>query len=105
MLPLVSVPAAIISLAQSGAAPASATWSGVVWAGIMLGLVVVGASAILILRKRLFDPHSGGGEGLTLAELREMRERGDLSPEEYERAKALVIGRAGRSEPERKGRV
>lgn len=73
------------------------------WVGIMIGLAVIGAVAILVLRKRLFDPHSGGGEGLTLAELREMRDRGDLSSEEYERAKALVIGSAGREDARGKG--
>ncbi len=40
---------------------------------------------------------SASEEGFTLYELRRMRAAGQLSDEEFERAKALIIGRVGGS--------
>ena len=59
--------------------------------------VVVGAAGIYLVRRMLQGGHGAPGEGFTLDELRRMRAAGQLSDEEFERAKALIIGRMGGS--------
>jgi hypothetical protein len=48
---------------------------------------------LYLLKRYMGRPGSGAGEGFTLQELRELRASGALSEEEFERAKAAVIGR------------
>lgn len=67
-----------------------------VWIGILMAVVVLGGLLVVVIRKRA---HDGGGSkpalGLSLADLREMKADGRLSEEEFERAKAMVIGALG----------
>ncbi len=67
------------------------------WLIMLLVVVVVGAAGIYLVRRMLQGGHSATGEGFTLYELRRMRAAGQLSDEEFERAKALIIGRVGGS--------
>ncbi len=67
------------------------------WLIMLLVVVVVGAAAIYSVRRMLQGGHSAPGEGFTLHELRRMHAAGQLSEEEFERAKALIIGRVGGS--------
>lgn len=82
----------IQSLAQN-AENTSAIWIAVV---VLMFAVVLGGVLVVLLRKRF---RSGGSEGpalgLTLADLRAMKADGRLSEEEFERAKAMVIGELG----------
>ncbi len=67
------------------------------WLIMLLVVVVVGAAGIYFVRRMLQGGHRTTGEGFTLDELRRMRAAGQLSDEEFERAKALIIGRVGGS--------
>jgi hypothetical protein len=62
--------------------------------GILMVLVVVGGFGILMIRRRLNaqdDPASSESVGFSLSDLRAMRDRGEITPEEYEITKARVI--------------
>jgi hypothetical protein len=67
----------------------------IVWLGILMGVVIVGFTAILLLRRWLRDPSGGESQdpGFSLSELRAMRDRGEITPEEYEQTRARVIAK------------
>ncbi len=85
------------------------------WLIMLVGVVIVGGAGIYLVRRMLQSGPGTSGESFTLYELRQMREAGRLSDEEFERAKALIIGRVvdqpsagteiGRQEDERDSRV
>ena len=65
---------------------------------VLLGLVIVGGVIILMVRRRLHgekeeDPASGANTGFSLADLREMVKRGELTQEEYDRTKARIVAK------------
>ena len=60
--------------------------------GIILLLVVVAAPVIWWIRKRLSPNEDFKGEGFTLADLRRLHKSGQMTDEEFERAKAKLIG-------------
>lgn len=63
------------------------------WLGLLLLVVLVGAVIILAVR-RYMRSDVKGPEGFSLEDLRQMRRRGEMDDEEYERARAALIGRA-----------
>ena len=65
------------------------------WLIMLLGVVVVGGAGIYFVRRLLQSGSSASDESFTLHELRQMREAGRLTDEEFERARALIIGRVG----------
>ena len=65
------------------------------WLIMLLGVVVVGGAGIYLVRRMLQGGPSASSGSFTLHELRQMREEGQLSDEEFEQAKALIIGRVG----------
>ncbi len=67
------------------------------WLIMLLVVVIVGAAGIYLVRRMLQGGHRASGEGFTLHELRRMHAAGQLTDEEFERAKALMIGRVGGS--------
>ncbi len=67
------------------------------WLIMLLVVVFVGAAGIYFVRRMLQGGHSASGEGFTLYELRRLHAAGQLTDEEFERAKALIIGRVGGS--------
>jgi hypothetical protein len=81
------------------------------WLGILLGSVIVGFGLILVLRKMLKDPVSKetSDPGFSLSDLRDMRDRGEITPQEYEQTRALVIAKvkaaAAREEEKRGGQM
>jgi hypothetical protein len=81
-------------LATASAPPAGDLFRQI-WPWLVALLLVVGAGALIIylLRRFMGRSGSGEGEGFTLHDLREMHRTGALSDEEFERAKASVIGR------------
>jgi uncharacterized membrane protein len=60
---------------------------------ILTVVIVVGAIVITVVRRSLRDDPSTIAEGFTLHGLREMHARGDLSDDEFERARDAMIGR------------
>ena len=63
------------------------------WIAVLLVVVVVGAISIAIIRRMTKPSNKAESEGFTLADLRELHAAGDLSDEEFERAKAAMVGR------------
>jgi hypothetical protein len=68
------------------------------WLAALVAVVAVGAVVIYLLRRSLGRSGPGAAEGFTLQELRDLRASGALSDEEFERAKAAVIGHLTREE-------
>jgi hypothetical protein len=79
----------------TAAAPPSGDLFGQVWPWLAALLLVVcaGGLVIYLLRRSMDRPESGPGEAFTLHQLRELHASGALSDEEFERAKASIIGR------------
>ena len=65
------------------------------WGAILIGIVFLGSIFIMLLRRRLKDPAlpTGADAGFSLSDLREMRDRGEITPEEYEQTRARVIAK------------
>ncbi|MFG0292054.1 MAG: hypothetical protein ACF8MJ_02750 [Phycisphaerales bacterium JB050] len=68
----------------------------VLWAILLMAIVVVGGAVVIYIRKKAQQSHrEAPALGLSLSDLREMREDGRLTEVEFERAKAMVIGELG----------
>jgi len=63
------------------------------WVGALLVLVVVLGMVIVLVRRRTLGETGERAEGGMLDELRRMRDRGDLSSEEYDKARASMVAR------------
>ena len=65
----------------------------IMWGGALIIVVILGFSGIAYIKRKL----RGGGEasgpnsGFSLSELRAMRDRGEITSEEYEQTRARVI--------------
>ncbi|MEM1185074.1 MAG: SHOCT domain-containing protein [Planctomycetota bacterium] len=73
------------------------------WIAVLIVLVLIAGTAVLILRRKLFggDNRGAAQPGGILESLREMRDRGEMSGEEFEQARAAVIRKAsGRAQPD-----
>jgi len=65
-----------------------------VWLSILMGVVIIGGSLLLWLKRKISKedpPTSHADAGFSLSSLREMRDRGEITSEEYERTRARVI--------------
>ncbi len=71
--------------------PESAITSIAVWVGIAVVLVLVGGLAVRRLRNWVRRDDSAGA--LTMQDLRDMRDRGQITPEEYEVMRQKLIAR------------
>ena len=72
---------------------------------LVIGLIIVAFVLIAQFRRRLRqedDSTSAGGTGFTLSDLRQLRKSGQMSDEEFERAKAKILEAAKRAS-EREG--
>jgi hypothetical protein len=74
------------------AATTGATGEVLLWLGVILLLLGAGAAAIAVVR-RLAGRRDLPAGGFTLQQLRELRDSGALTEQEYERARDAVIGR------------
>jgi hypothetical protein len=65
------------------------------WGVILIAAVLVGAVVIMMLRRWLKEPLAGASDdaGFSLSELRAMRDRGEITPEEYEQTRSRVIAK------------
>lgn len=65
------------------------------WGGILIGVILVGSVVIMLLRRRINDPSATTSQdvGFSLSDLRDMRDRGEITPEEYEATRAKVIAK------------
>ena len=77
------------------------------WCSVILAVSVVGFLGIMVF-KRIWRRNEAPSEsaGFSLSDLREMRDRGEITPEEYEQTRANVIAkvkqRAAQSKPKPK---
>jgi Short C-terminal domain len=72
------------------------------WGGILILLILIGGGIVMMIRRRLRDeaPGSGTNPGFSLSDLRAMRDRGEITPEEYEQTRARVIAKVKGKAPE-----
>jgi len=64
------------------------------YAAVIIVVTIVGGVIMMISRRKIDSASATGPGGFTLADLKELRERGELSEEEFERARQEVIARA-----------
>ena len=77
----------------------SSSGSVVLWSLIVIGLLIVGLVLALQLRKWLFVADEPVRAGFSLGDLRRMHKEGRMTDEEFEKAKALIVGEANRPLP------
>ena len=63
----------------------------VIWSLALLGALAVGLVVVSKVRRRLQEPDQPGSIGFTLSDLRQLHKSGQMSDEEFERAKAKVV--------------
>lgn len=65
------------------------------WGIILMAVVVAGSFVIMMIRRMLRnqDATPSVDAGFSLSELRAMRDRGEITPEEYEQTRARVIAK------------
>ena len=61
------------------------------WLGIIIVAAILLAIIAAIIRKMYYRDTSSGGIGYTLGDLRELHRKGELSDEEFNAAKSLII--------------
>ena len=82
---------AVAQTAQPGAKSGLSGWQAVLWIGFFLACLVIGGGAIHLLRRYLKNPgRRPPGPSLTLTQVREMRERGEISEGEYRALRRIV---------------
>lgn len=62
--------------------------------GVLIVIVVAMGIAMLMIRRRLLEKEGAAGQEGLMAGLREMRNRGEISPEEYDAARRTMAARA-----------
>jgi uncharacterized membrane protein len=68
------------------------------WLGLLVVIVLIGGGIAIWLRRRLMSGDSAGSVGFTLGDLRELHARGEISTEEFEKAKSQMIAGLTRRE-------
>jgi hypothetical protein len=72
-------------------AQADHTRSIVVWSLLLIGLIVAGWMTVWQVRRRLQKDDTLGNTGFTLSDLRQLHKSGQMTDEEFDRAKARVV--------------
>jgi len=62
------------------------------WLVVLIGVTIVGAIVVTVLRRALRD-NDGGGDDFTLQGLRDLRAQGHISEDEFQRARAAMLER------------
>jgi hypothetical protein len=90
--------AGLAQLSDPGATPRKYGETDVFfWGGILIGVVVVGSVFIMLLRRHMNAGSRGAQDaGFSLSDLRAMRDRGEITPQEYEQTRARVIAKVKR---------
>ena len=89
----------VVVLGQSSGGSPGGTSGGVfeavIWIMVLVVCCVVLGVVLMRIRKHFFSEEESGSAGvLPVAELRRLRDRGELSDEEYRRALDVLAGRA-----------
>jgi len=88
----------LLPLAQIRPSGARSITPMLLWLGAIMLIVVVTGVAVLIYRRRVLSKEAAGeAQARLMDEMRAMRDRGEISIEEYERMKSRLVARvAGR---------
>lgn len=88
------------SLAQAGSQSTQNVVHALVWVGVLIALVVILGLVVVVIRRRLLSNQAPGPAGLTLMEtLRDARDRGEMTQEEYETVRKRLAERLSREPP------
>jgi hypothetical protein len=82
---------AMLTLGTGAASPSNLLAEVLPWVLALIGFVVVAGVIIMWLHRRVRSDQPSGGDGFTLHDLRQLHARGELSDEEFERARESVI--------------
>lgn len=63
------------------------------WLGLLIAMVVIGGIVLYLIRRSLNRPDGAAAEPFTLEDLRRMRAQGQMTDDEFEKARAAMIGR------------
>ncbi len=75
----------------------------VLWIVVLIAVVVAATAIILVVRRRLLAADEPSADGLTLHDLRRARDEGHLSEDEFEAARAAILGAVARDTGPRVG--
>ena len=78
---------------------AASTTSVLIWVGALIVIAMAGGLVMLSVRRRMFsEPQTGADAGL-MEQLRRMVERGEMTQDEFDRARRKIVERAGGGVP------
>lgn len=63
------------------------------WCLVLVGTLVAAFLAVAFIRRQYFRDDDFPRQGFTIADLRRLRDSGQMSAEEFERAKTALLGR------------
>ncbi|MAB82571.1 MAG: hypothetical protein CMJ24_03930 [Phycisphaerae bacterium] len=85
-----------LSLASSpNVAPGELFMAIMPWLAVLVAFVIVGWILLSIIRRTSRNTDSLLNDGFTLGQLRKMHARGELTSEEYEQARSIILGHHG----------
>ena len=73
------------------------------WIILLIGVIIAGGVIIFVARRYINTGDDSAPGGFTLHDLREMHKAGEISDEEFTRAKAQMIGRLAADKTARTG--
>jgi uncharacterized membrane protein len=77
----------MFTLARDSSAPTHV----VVWVGVLIALIIAGGVVVMLLRKRLLAKDDASADVGLFDALKQMRDRGEMTQEEYEAARRKVV--------------
>lgn len=82
------------STGQKGA-PSQAPAMGpvLVWIGVLIAITLLAGLGILWYRRRVLSTENAAGEGSLMEEFRRMRDSGEMTVEEYESARKVIVSK------------
>jgi hypothetical protein len=63
------------------------------WLLVLIGVILVGGVVLMLIRRNLSSETTSPSTGFTLHDLRTLHDAGEISDEEFDRAKKMMIGR------------
>jgi len=81
----------------------SPTTGVLLWAGVLIVVAMIGGIVIVVFRRRMLSNDSGTSDATLMEQLRGMVERGEMTPEEFDRARRKIIERASADRPKPPG--
>ena len=80
------------------ATDAASSASAIFWSVVLVVILVAGFAIVAYMKKKMRDDEDDGAPapaaGFTLSDLRRMHEAGQISPDEFERAKRKIVASA-----------